>query len=130
MLTWTERLRDASRTLALASAVLVLVWSTGALAHETMGHFEPHAYGPGQYLYGRKIGDPKHETINCCTFGGNGDCHLYPISAAEEIDEGWRLGDGEVIRHEDVSVSPDGHFYRCRHAGKPSHCLFVPKRWG
>jgi hypothetical protein len=127
-------------------AIVGIVWSAWpACGHEMpQGHHRSHHSGPQySYLIGRAIQDglaynsaKKGEMLNCCTLGGNGDCRELSPFEIEEADApdgrpGYRLlSDGEWIAREDATASPDGKMYRCKHEGKPSHCLFITEARG
>jgi hypothetical protein len=119
---------SGARTLALVCGALVLLWSTGALGHDIQGHMA-QGYS-GQYLWGHRIGAPLDSgKINCCLLDGDGDCRRVPVSHVEPVDGGFEV-DGEFIPEAEVTLSPDGRWYKCQHDGQPSHCVFGTKAGG
>jgi hypothetical protein len=112
-------------TAIFAGALLV---SGAGLAHE-MGRFGGGSTGT-MFLYGfNRL--TKSDGINCCKYGGTGDCQEYPADKVKIVDGGYLLDDGEFIAQHDTSVSPldaDGEYryYRCRHPDTLTHCFFVP----
>lgn len=117
---------------ALARVLLVVFLC--ALARTANGHETMGTWGlGGGYLFGQRIGSDVDYPINCCLYGGHGDCQLVEENDVKVVDGGYLLSDGEFIAHYDTNVSPLGqdgeyHYYRCRHAGALSHCFFAPPR--
>lgn len=97
-----------------------------ALSHQPMGHIQGTGY---QYLYGMKIGGLK-DLINCCLYktegGILGDCKLVLEKDVKQTSEGIVFADGELVKNEDITVSPDENYYRCKSPETPSHCAFAP----
>jgi hypothetical protein len=118
--------------LALAVAIAItLGWTLVARGHDMQGHFKPHAYPTdGQmlsFLFGKRIGSgPDGPLINCCTYGGNGDCSEVRDDEIEPVDGGF-IYYGHFVKTEDATLSPDGKLYVCQHKGKAPHCLFFTR---
>jgi hypothetical protein len=124
------------------AAILMVGGTLRVKSHETMGHFTDRY--PGNFLWGKKIGDSSPGKTNCCTHsrgdGTFGDCKVYPEENVKIVPGGYLLHDGEFISHEDTNVSPlaqDGeyYYYRCKHdpvapnfEKRRSHCFFAPPR--
>ena len=81
--------------------------------------------GWGTYLWGNRIGTGAY--VNCCRVYGDGDCQMVMPKVVEIVPGGYKV-DGEFIAEADTNVSPDENYYRCQHAGMPSHCMFVPDK--
>lgn len=128
------RIAAAFVAFALLALVLLALWPRPARGHEVMGLKVQQSNPALHWLHGKAIVATAHakrgEIINCCTHGGDGDCRELARAEIEEVEGGFRLADGEFVAAADATLSPDGRMYRCRHPGKPSHCLFVTRAGG
>jgi hypothetical protein len=113
-------------------AGLAMAGLATAAAHDLQGHFElklAPSYGT-HWLYGKRIGSDSNVKINCCTYGGHGsmiDCQpIHPDRVNDMGEDGMEI-DGEFFKAGDITLSPDGKYYRCKHAGAASHCVFRPR---
>jgi hypothetical protein len=98
--------------------------------YKAQGEFKPGQVDPREtFLYGINR-DPdswqKGKVVNCCKYGGNGDCVLEPVDHVEIVPGGYRV-EGEFIPESETTASPDDNYYRCKHSWSPaSHCFFAP----
>jgi hypothetical protein len=116
-----------------ALLVAAVIKPTTARSHDMQGHFSEKPYStPDKWLYGKRIGATPEMSglINCCTFGGNGDCQEIHRSRVEDLGEDGAIFDGEHIAAKDLTLSPDGKLYLCKHPGRPAHCAFITKAGG
>jgi hypothetical protein len=138
--------------LAYLVAALVITFCAMAMIHAAKAHeghhitnsqyrvpesdnaFRPKPQGEmikkdwGDYLYGinrDRNASTYGDSVNCCKYGGDGDCQLMPVENVKIVPGGYEVA-GEFISEEETTASPDDSFYRCQHAGKPSHCFFAP----
>ena len=82
----------------------------------------------GDYLFGiqrDRTSERYGQTVNCCQYGGDGDCQIMRVEGVKIVPGGYEV-DGEFIAEAETTASPDDNYYRCQHAGKPSHCFFAP----
>jgi hypothetical protein len=114
------------RLVALVGTLIALLLPASGHEMKPMGTMEP--WGNFAFLHGMNREDPALTVVNCCKYGGDGDCFLYPEENVSIVPGGYQTKDGEFIPEREATVSPDEHYYRCQHAGKKSHCFFAPAR--
>lgn len=114
------------RLIALLGTLIAFLLPASGHDMKAMGVMEP--WGNFAWLHGMNRDDPNLNVINCCKYGGGGDCFLYPEENVSIVPGGYQTQDGEFIPEREATVSPDEHYYRCQHPGKKSHCFFAPAR--